>query len=643
MRIVFSNLLRISNLNFDMTANSQRLMRTIDELIANQRDDQRLRDHLEGVKTDDALPGLTWHWGPELYKRNRVVFREFILAHFSDVELGGLWRWRRVRWRDHADRLQYWLDDARRQRDTWLVRRLLRWKFSKENWGIDDGPWCAELLREYQAAKSAAAQAIVLDEFDDWFQLDEDTALALYSTNKACSKFLLKHLPVKYSFWGNEKREMWRRMIDAALGAGDDDLAYALYRRQVDVKQWQRDIEFLAREVADADRLSDELRQRHPEGWGLNLGDGAIALLRQRGRDAMPYIREKLESIIGGWYGTKPDPFLKLAREEGWWDLWAAVVRTANDPQYFNAEVAALVDDKQPDDATRVERLRALAGVSGEWNWPGFGFARVHSLQDDIAARLYQRYPKLVHGPFKPNIVPTWWQGGPLLLAAAQRSGDDQLVDLLASRYVTRAGYEFAWNAGQQDVILKVAEELAVAFQTLRERDESVFARRAASVLTQVPAFTIFSYDRLLRTNGLARLLFVRSFSAYLAVPEAVRDLIEGSEVHVQMLAYRVLAQDDERARTLAVELLDILLGTLLRPLHRKTRMAAFGALANAARADATAAQRVLKRARDALRLPDTKYPKEELVGLIGQILHARPELRGPRERPVIYGAEVTA
>ena len=108
-----------------------------------------------------------------------------------------------------------------------------------------------------------------------------------------------------------------------------------------------------------------------------------------------------------------------------------------------------------------------------------------------------------------------------------------------------------------------------------------------------------------------------------------MRDLLEGSEIHVQMLAYRVLAQDDDRARRLAADMLDILLGTLLRPLHRKTRLAAFGALANAAKADATAAARALRRVCDALRLPDTKYPKEQLVGLIGGILHTWPELRG--------------
>ncbi len=470
------------------------------------------------------------------------------------------------------------------------------------------------------------------------FQLDEPTALALYSVNLATSSFLLRHLPRRFSFWGGEKRAMWRRMIEASLEAADLELAFTLYRRQVDLEEWRRDVERLADEIADPARLCDELRKRHPEGWGLKLGDGVIALLRKLGRDVMPYVREKLESIVGGWYGSSPEPLLELARQRGWWDLWSAVVRSANVPKYFNEETRRVLEEAGLDDTTRVERLRTLAGVSREWNWPGVGLARVHALQDDIATRLYRRYPQLVHGPFKPNVVPRWWQGGPQLLAAAQEAGDDELVDLLASRYVTRAGYEGRWFHKEMEALLKVAEELASSFQNLRERDEATFARRAANILTQVPAYTIGSYDRLLRTNGFARLLFVRSFGAFLAVPEAVRDLVEASEVHVQMLAHRVLGQDDDRARRLADEFLDILLGTLLRPLHRKTRLAAFGALANAARGDAASAGRVLRRAREALRLPDTRYPKEQLVGLIGMVLHLRPELRGARERITVYG-----
>lgn len=620
-----------------MSSNANRLKRAIEGLLADQRDDLRLRDHFEGLRHDQELPGLTWFWGPELYRRNRAVFRELILAHFATLE-GGIVGLRQVKWSEHAERLEIWLGETRRNRDTWLTRRLLRWKHAKDTWRIDSQTWCRELVQAYQAAAGPAARAVVLDEFDDWFELDESTALALYAVDPGCSQFLLKHLPMKFSFWGGEKRVMWKTMIDVALKHGDEMLAFALYRRQVGLAQWESEIQRLAVAIDDPERLNDELRRRHPEGWGLKLTSGAVALARLRGRDVFPYLREKLESIVGDWFSSSSEPLLKLADENGWWDLWTAMIRTARDPKVFNRAVAGLLDNARLPHSQRIERLRALAGVSREWNWPGLGLAWVHGLDDQLAVRLYQLAPELVRGPFKPNIVPTWWLGGPLLLAAVLAAGDEALIDLLASRYATRAEYAFAWNLAATKATLKVVEDLADHFQALRDRDERRFARRAANVLTQIPAYAIHSSDQLLRTNRLARLLFARSLASFLDTPDAVRDLIEGSAIQVQMLAYRVLAQDDERARSLAADSLDILVGTLARPLHRKTRLAAFDALRNAARHDAETAAVVLRKAREALRLPDKKYPKEELVGLIGSVLVHWPGLRGPREQPVVHG-----
>ena len=354
----------------------------------------------------------------------------------------------------------------------------------------------------------------------------------------------------------------------------------------------------------------------------------------------MPYVRRKLAAVLSSWYGSNAKPFVKLAAQRGWWDLWAAAIRASRTDDLFNSGVRQLLGDTSLAEADLVQRLGALAGVSREWNWSGFGLARVHPLQDELAAKLYHRYPRLVHGLFKPNVTPTWWQGYPKLLAAARLAHDDELVDLLASRYATRVGDDGPWRRKQRDAVMETAEDLACHYEAIRDRDPAEFARRAANTLTRIPAYAIFSYRQLLETNPLARLLFVRSFDAFLAVPRAVQDLVEGSDIHVQMLAYRVLAQDDERARNLAVANLDILLGTLLRPLHRKTRLPAFEALANAAAADPDAGARVLARAREALRLPDKKYPKEQLVGLIGRVLHAHPELRTDAEHPVVYGVE---
>lgn len=622
-------------------SDAKRLQKTIRQLMESQPDDSRLRDHLEGLTRDLAFPDLTWFWGPLLYKRNRAMFRSMILNHFSEWQVGTL-RWKHIAWADHAEELEAWLADARSNRDSTLVRRLLSWKFStKKGWGRDSKAWNAALLNDYREAATPAARAIVLDEYDDLFTLDEDTALSLYQCDRRCSSFLLKHLP--NSFWtGEDRRKHWERLAQAAAKAGDEALQWELYRRQIPIKQWSADVSELARTVADPKQLCDELERRHPSGYGLRLGSGLIDLLNQRGRDVMPYVHSKLKDVLTGWFGDKPEPFVELAEKNGWWDLWAAAIRGSHNAKLFNRALDKLLDDESLLKPERLSRLRALAGVSREWNWPGFGIAKLHNLEDDVAVKLYQRYPDLARGPFKPSVLPTWWSTNFKLLDAAIAAQDESLVDAMASRIVTR--YQFSHAADKTTKkLLQTAEMLADYYVAIREKDPVEFARRAANVLTQIPAYANYEFGKMLETNKLSRLLYVRSFDAYLAVPEAVRDLVEGSDIQVQKLAYRILAQDDDRARQLAVQSLDILLGTLLRPLHRKTRLEAFDALLNAARADADAARVILGRARKAFRLPDRGYPKERLVGLIGGILHAQPSLRSSKERPVVYGLSEAA
>jgi hypothetical protein len=184
--------------------------------------------------------------------------------------------------------------------------------------------------------------------------------------------------------------------------------------------------------------------------------------------------------------------------------------------------------------------------------------------------------------------------------------------------------------------MLADAEKLADYYSALKS-DEAAFSRRAANVLGQVPAYSIHLYNQLIRENRLARLLFERSASSYLADPRSLADLVEAPEIHVMSLAYRALGLNDDRAREQASNHLPLLLGTLLRPMQRGTRTLAFGALANAANT-ADTARLILERAKDALNLPDVRYPKEKLLGLIAQLIHRWPELRSPREQPIVYG-----
>lgn len=622
----------------DPSHESRHLRRTLEQLFASQSNDQRLRDHLEGLQRDQALGELTPFWGPLLYQRNRALFRPFILNNFATWGRTASGRWRLLKWSDDASALDAWLAAARDARDTVMVRRLLPWKYAGEQWGIDAERWRPALLAEFARAGNPAARRQVLEEYASHVALDEDTALALYRVDRQGRDYILHRLP---SFWDPKKetRAMWWRLGKAVQAQGDEDFYFKLYRRLTAQDVWTRDVLQLARSTADAATLNDELERRHLDGYNLTLDETVLELLRLRGRAIMPYVRSKLSNLIGGWRdykGDKAKRYVELAAQNGWWDLWAAAIRCTGRDQLFNDAVTELLRERRLVEAEIVERLRALAGVSLEWNWPGFGLAIVHTLKDGVAAELYEKYPRLVHGPFKPHVLPRWHQGFPKLLAAVQKAGDEDFEDLLASRYVTRAVARYS-RAGEVDKVVQTANELGDRYEGLRQTAPEQFARRAANVLTQVPAYSIWNYDDLLKSNKLARLLFVRSFDVYLAAPRAVGDLVEGSDIHVMMLAYSILALDDDRARELAVAHLDLLLGTLFRVLHRKTRLPAFRALANAAKADPVVAARILARVREAFKLPDKKYPKEQLAGLAAAILHAHPELQSVRERPVIY------
>ena len=123
---------------------------------------------------------------------------------------------------------------------------------------------------------------------------------------------------------------------------------------------------------------------------------------------------------------------------------------------------------------------------------------------------------------------------------------------------------------------------MADYYEDLKNRERN-FPRRACRVLGQIPAYGIYQYNPLIRENRLARLLMARSASFYLSDQGGLQDILEGAEIHVQALAYRVLGLDDDRARKAAADNSLILMGTLFRPLHRTTRLLAFRALSNAA------------------------------------------------------------
>jgi hypothetical protein len=614
------------------------LEQAIHSLLRQPLADAELRQQLDQLAAAEAaFSGFTWLFGPTLYRRNRVLFRPFVLSRFSTYMVLPKWRVEAIPWKgEKANILDAWLAEVDRNDDADLFRRLYEWKLtSRFDWRKRDSRSQAisnDLQARFQSAGSPARRQTVLRKFDLWFELDESAACALYSVDApAAGPFILRRLRTGW-LSGAPKRILWTRLLHLADQRKDESFRWKLYRRQVPIPDWTQEGLALCDRVRDSAQLNLELERRHPEGWGFNLADGFYQLVQRRGRDVFPYVMSHLRQVWGGWftrghYGKMAD----YAREKGWWDLWAALIRTCSGAGEFNKEVLALLGSSALSEKDVVARLLALAGVSREWNWAGLGIAAVHQLEEPVALKMYERFPELLRGPYKLHVQGhLWGQSYPKLLDRFISAGDEEMVDLLASRIVTRSG---RWGNAQK--MLADADKLAAHYGALKE-DEAQFSRRAANVLGQVPAYSIYQYHALVRENSLARLLFERSAASYLADPRSLADLVEASEIHVMALAYRALALDDERARAQAATHLPLLCGTLLRPMHRGTRTLAFGALANAANTAETA-KMILERAKDALSLPDIRYPKERLLGLIARIIHRWPELRGPREQPVVY------
>ncbi|WP_426754673.1 gliding motility protein [Myxococcus sp. Y35] len=606
-------------------------------VLARRQSDEELRAALEALARRALFRSFTWLWGPALNTRDRVRFRPLILSCFSPSSLTAEGKWVNA-WRgENAAALEAWLEDADRADDVELFRRLYAWKLSGLKPKELDAAWRQEVLRRTQAASTRAARHTALAKVDiGGGRLDEPTALALDALDaEAARPFILEHLPWRGP---QERAPMWTTLRERALARGDAALASAVYRRLVDEPTWHRDALALAQSLQDPATLVRELEAHHPESPMPGAAELFVALAEARGRDVVPYLLGHLRAVFPRWgmLGRKnakglPE-LLTLARERGWEDVWGALLRTSATAETYDAEVRRLVKDTTTDVALTRRRLLQLAGAGGEWNFAGWGAAQVQPLTDATATALYARFPELVRGPFRMHVASGWRAAYPQLVQRALETTDEELLDYLASRAAMHLpSTEDARKWGP------VLDALADHYEGL-PKEGGAFARRAANALGALPAYAIWSFDALLEKNRLARLFFLRSDDHYLAEPQAVRDLLEAPQIHVQALAFRLLGRSSARARAVAAQNVDLLQATLLRPLHRRTRHAAFAALANAAAHDVETARVLLPRVRDAFALPDTRYPKESLVELLAQMLARWPQLRAPAEVPTVFG-----
>src|SRR5215510_9087146 len=108
------------------------LEQTIHSLLQRPLSDAELREQLEQLAAAEiSFSGFTWLFGPELYRRNRILFRPFILSRFSSYMTLPKWKVEVIHWKaDKAKALDAWFAEVDKNDDADLFRRLYEWKLS---------------------------------------------------------------------------------------------------------------------------------------------------------------------------------------------------------------------------------------------------------------------------------------------------------------------------------------------------------------------------------------------------------------------------------------------------------------------------------------------------------------------------------
>jgi hypothetical protein len=489
---------------------------------------------------------------------------------------------------------------------------------------LDDAalPWRLEVVARFTSAVTPDERAAILMELDLPHTLDEDAALALYGAQpQQSSAFIQRHLPRGRR--ADDPVSPWHRLMQEAQARQDDALRFALYRAQTTPEQWARDTTELVASVSQT--LSQDLDRRHPNRWRPDIGPHLAQLALQRGKELVPYLVRRAQDV---WSTRRREGYqvlLELSQRERWPDLSAALLRCCASAAEYDRAVAALLTDRETDEAQLRQRLLFLSGAGPEAAAP----SRHIALRDTTLVALYERFPHLARGPFRRQLEPSPSRPLSGLFEAALAHRDDELIDHLCARLAVRAE-----RSGAERLLQMAA--LAATYLEKACPDAALLDRRACAILVRVPARAIRNQRDLMRRNPLARMLFAHAGEACLAVPGTAADLLEADEIHVRAIAVRAITSDDPRALPLARQNRDRLLAALDGRLPRVVARQALRMLERLAD-EPDAVQRILIWTRAALAEPKPSYPTGELTALLARQLKLHPTLREPREIPIVY------
>ena len=480
--------------------------------------------------------------------------------------------------------------------------------------------WAALLLERLRVAATAAEREQLLRELDQPYLLGEDDALALYRiAGRSSSEFIRRHAPRGRR--AEDARLPWSRMMREAMGHGDEDLYFALYRAQVPPDQWARETLELARRIANPEVLCAELNRRHPQRWRADIAPHLHALAQRRGEHILPYLQDHSAQIWSTKRRAGAKEMADLARLRGWWGLWGTLAALSATPADYDELVATVIGNHStPEMQVRQQLLQLASGADTKGT-------RLH-LKDATLLALYRRFPHYVSGPFRAQLAVSVRRPRTAVLQLAIEQHDEEVVDLLATQLA-------AYQPRSGDSALIETARLAAAYYAQLGLHGTPLAARVGRILKRIPPGTIRGPAELERRNPLAELLFGVSRAALLTNQELLAELLGARNRYVVSLALQTLGDAGMKASGQINANLEALLATAARPFERP----ALGRLLRvlAATSSESTARLVLEWTREQLSQATSSASIDSLAGLAGALLQRFPRLRSSIEQPVVY------
>ncbi len=544
------------------------LKQQLEALLASHPDRGTLLRELSGMAALAPFADLAPLWAPAIYGRDAGFFDSFLERHLNAHK--------------HRAVIAELLTRAEADGRDDLFKRL----YAKT---IREGSWNEEILALAGSARASEEVLRAVQRRDmrrQWFTLAEPAALALYRRDPDLfSDFIQAHVHV---WWGSRDRY---KTLRKEAQERSDDLHWALFRELADGGEWAREVRQLIAANTPADRIDAELKRRHPQRMPHTGSQVAGELLTRYGAAVLPYIEtHRLWYGSGGGGRRVLEAVRKLNDEPLYWRLFFRV----GDRKLWNEELRSLVA-RVSDDAVLLLELEIRSPRADARMWP---------LDADIALALYRRN----HGLFGPFVQRHLREADTVLFREALRASDQEFLNFVTFRLLDRlrllayranlSKSQLAWGVKPDPKARAELDQISRLvldhYEALHQRSPAEYVRHVANVLGRYGAFEIWSFRREMEENPVFAHFAGQHHDEWLRSPEAIRDLLESTNIYVQIIALEMLKQGGPDAAERVLENAPKLRALLLGQARRNTKRLVLHCLLQAAREGPTAPPSIL-------------------------------------------------